>query len=103
MKLEAKENGKLIKKLVFNAHAYPIIDIEGFDLCDDKDETVTLYLKIDIDVTKDELIRMMKVMASSEFEYFNDEDLPAKITIEVSDKRKEGWKGLRERIKMEEA
>ena len=73
-----------IKKLILNSNTYPELKIEQFDLCPNGDEEFTVWLNISVDVKKEELMNILKVANdAAQFALFDDEQLPAKVTIEI--------------------
>lgn len=79
-----------IKKLILNSNTYPELQIEQLDLCPDSKEEFSIWLKICVPVTKDELFELLKVAnADTNCELNGDEEYPAKITIETFPRKKD--------------
>ena len=78
---------KVIEKVVFYSTTYPELEITQFDLCDNLEEEVGLWIKLSCEIKKKDLFKFIQVLGSN-FELCHDERLPAKITIETKFKKK---------------
>ena len=73
-----------IKKLILHSITYPGLKIEQLDLCLDGDEEFTVWLNVSVSVKKEELMNLLRVANdATSFALSDDEQLPAKITIET--------------------